>query len=206
MIKLKPLLSFAVLSLLLYGAYDWWRLRPVSYGPGVVAPASPRQSPARDASSFVHKGFTITPLAEFSVEARVLSRENYRFDPTSELSPIDLALGWGPMSDETVLADLDIEQSGRWFTWRAAQLPLPRQLIEHNAANMHIVPAGRRVERQLSKLRPGEVVRLQGYLIKAEKPGLNPWVSSLSRYDTGAGACEIVWVESLRTLSPQRRI
>ena len=35
--------------------------------------------------------------------ARVLGTERYRFDRASELSLVDLALGWGPMSDTRAL-------------------------------------------------------------------------------------------------------
>jgi hypothetical protein len=35
-------------------------------------------------------------------------------------------------------------------------------------------------------------------LVKVEQPSSGwRWVSSLSREDTGAGACELIWVESL---------
>ena len=33
----------------------------------------------------------------------MLSREDYTFDADASLSPTDLAVGWEPMSDETVL-------------------------------------------------------------------------------------------------------
>ena len=37
-------------------------------------------------------------LASYEVSARVMSRENYRFDKESEIAPMDFALGWGPMA------------------------------------------------------------------------------------------------------------
>ena len=42
----------------------------------------------------------------------------YHFDMISDLVPEDLALGWGPMSDNHVLAAFDISQSARFYTWR----------------------------------------------------------------------------------------
>ena len=58
---------------------------------------------------------TLQPLAGFSVEARVLSRENYRLGREAELSPTDLALGWQRMREDPVLAQLKISQSSRWY-------------------------------------------------------------------------------------------
>jgi hypothetical protein len=57
---------------------------------------------------------TAQPLAGFSVAARVLSRENYDHGREADFSPVDLALGWGPMREDAVLARLDISQSGRF--------------------------------------------------------------------------------------------
>jgi hypothetical protein len=49
-------------------------------------------------------------------------------------------------------------------------------------------------------VRAGSLVRFSGYLVKVEAPDGWAWVSSLTRDDTGAGACELVWVDDLETL------
>ena len=41
----------------------------------------------------------LTPRADYDITARILSRADYRFDALADLIPEDLALGWGPMSD-----------------------------------------------------------------------------------------------------------
>ncbi len=193
-LRLVAKISLAVAILL--GAVHWWQQRPISHGPGVTAPNVPRQTEPVNPTPFVHRASTITPLAEYQLDARVLGVEPYRLDSGAALSPMDLALGWGPMSDESVLDQLTINQSARWFTWYAnGPLPIPRGEIERHAANVHIVPANDRVEQRLAGLRVGQVIRLEGQLIKAERPGYRPWVSSLSRDDTGSGACELMWVE-----------
>ena len=38
-------------------------------------------------------------------------------DRESDLAPVDLALGWGRMSDEAILKDIQISQSGRFYFW-----------------------------------------------------------------------------------------
>ena len=40
-------------------------------------------------------------------------------------------------------------------------------------------------------------IHLSGLLVEASGPGTGTWRSSLSRTDTGNGACELVWVEEL---------
>jgi hypothetical protein len=135
-------------------------------------------------------------LANFEIRARVLSSERYRWDAGAKLSPIDLALGWGRMSDSAVLESITIGQSDRWYHWRvSSQPPIPMEEIISNSANMHIIPATPGVERTLKDLRVGQVVNLKGWLVRIEGPGGFRWTSSTTRTDTGDGSCELVWVD-----------
>ena len=58
------------------------------------------------------------PVAGFSIDARVLSREEYAVGREADLSPLDLALGWGPMRRDDVLSQLKISQGARFYTYR----------------------------------------------------------------------------------------
>jgi len=180
-----------------YAAWSHWTSRPVSHGPGVLAPTDPVQTPVLAAPSLHRRGYRITPLQSFSLEARVLSTEHYWFDRGAELSPVDLALGWGPMSDQAILDHIDISQGHRFYFWHVAKFPIPRRDIETHSANMHMIPATSDIERRLESVRSGEIVRLRGYLVEVQGQDGFTWRSSLTREDTGAGACELVWVEQL---------
>jgi hypothetical protein len=127
----------------------------------------------------------------------VLSTEHYRHGREAELAPVDLALGWGPMAEDAVLEALDISQSGRFFFWRAEAFPIPRRDIETHSANMHMIPANPEIDRRLREVRAGDVIRLRGYLVRVEAADGWQWRSSLTRADTGAGACELVLLEAL---------
>jgi len=180
-----------------WGAYYGWTSRSVSYGSGVVAPQEPAQQEASGARTFDFKGYRITPLAQFSIEARVLAREDYRLGREADLSPTDLVFGWGRMSDGAVLRTINISQSNRFYHWRVDEFPIPQREIEVHSANMHIIPADSTIERQLSNVRQGQVVRVRGYLVRADAPDGWHWISSLTRNDTGAWACELIWAEEL---------
>lgn len=170
---------------------------PIRYGAGAVAAQPPLQSDVDGAPGFDHRGYRVTPLARFDLHGRVLGRENYRFDREADLAPVDLALGWGPMSDEQVLDHIEISQGGRWYHWRASALPVARHEIQQNSANMHLIPKDEAVADVLDDVRPGHVVRLRGYLVEVRAPDGWRWRSSLSRKDNGARACELVFVERL---------
>jgi hypothetical protein len=59
-----------------------------------------------------------------------------------------------------------------------------------------MTPATTLVRDRLLDLRVGQVVHIQGRLVRVEGPGGFRWASSLTRTDTGDGACELVWAES----------
>lgn len=193
------------LLFLVFIAVFVWQCRAdetVSLGSGVKVEQPPQQVLVNDADSFEFNDYLITPLADFSLQAKVLSREDYFLDRESDLAPTDLALGWQQMSDETVLSQIDISQSGRWYHWRVQDFPIPRQAIETQSANMHMIPADDQVADMLDSVRPGELISLQGQLVRAEADDGWRWQSSLSRDDTGARACELIYVTALEIVSP----
>ncbi|MDI1308878.1 MAG: hypothetical protein PSV17_05530 [Methylotenera sp.] len=185
-----------LMCLVAFGAYQHYQHRPVVHGVGEIASAEPIQT-STGTADIQFKGFTLTPLADYSIKARVLSTEDYSMGTEAELSPTDLALGWGPMSDEAVLNKIKITQGNRFFYWHVDEFPIPQREIEIHAANTHIIPANDSIKRQLSKIRPGQVVSIKGQLIEAKRADGWHWRSSLTREDTGAGACEVVYVTEL---------
>lgn len=178
----------------------WKLLQPdrVELGPGVLAAADPVQTAIDSAPAIERDAYRITPLAGFQIRAKVLGRESYYSGREADLAPLDLALGWGRMSDEDILAGIDISQSGRWYRWRSETPPIPRREIETHSANMHLIPADEIVEDTLDDIRQGQIVELKGYLVRADTSDGWRWVSSLSRNDTGARSCELVYVERAR--------
>lgn len=189
-----------LIGLVAWGGYSHWSKRAVEHGPGVVAAHEPVQSSFSDSHPFDYKGYRITRLAEYDIDARVLSREDYRLGREADLSPTDFGVGWGRMSDESVLKNIDISQSNRFMYWRVQEFPIPQHEIETSAANMHLIPADAAIAHQIAAVRKGQVVHMRGYLIRADASDGWHWVSSLSREDTGAGACELFWVEGLSAM------
>ena len=185
--------------LVIAGGAWWWRGRPLDQPPGVLAAADPIQTEPESKDSWSFRGQRITPLAAFELQARVLGVERYRFDRAADLSPVDLALGWGPMSDSRILDAFQIRQRDRWYFWQAAHLPIAESAVITHSANMHMIPADRGAERRLLAVRPGQLVALRGKLVRVDGPDGWHWVSSLTRSDTGDGSCEVVWVDSVST-------
>ncbi len=194
MIKNLFIFSIAVLA---YLVVRGWEQKPITHPPGVLADGTPLQVSVQP-SSFEIDDYRITKKARFEIHARVLSTEQYYLNREADLSPIDLALGWGVMSDQSLLEQIDISQSSRWYRWRYEDsLPVSDQQIISSSGNMHMIPASTSVERSLMKLREGDLVALQGYLVDVDHDSGWRWRTSMTRTDTGGGACEIVYVESI---------
>jgi len=157
----------------------------------------PLQSKARDKTPFFFEEYIISPLADFQISARVLSRKNYWMGRESDLSPVDFALGWGRMSELDVLETVSISQSNRWYYWQTPQYPIPRHEIESNSANMHMIPANDDIKDKLADVDEGDNVMIKGQLVRVDAKDGWHWVSSLSRHDTGDKACELVYVTDI---------
>lgn len=200
------ILSVLKWGLLLCGAFlaiEAWRTRDASPTPSLqreqavhALAQEPVQTPSQ-AVPFALGEYELRPVADFSVRARILGRENYRVGREADLSPLDLALGWKRMADPAVYQALNITQGGRWYrySWKD-QPPIPVREIIESSANMHMIPASAAVRRALDRAREGRTIELVGKLVEVRHPSGWRWNSSLSRSDSGAGACELVYVES----------
>ena len=196
--RLAPI---AVAALALFAGYKLYSRREITHAPGVLAAADPEQ---RDigAASIIERGeFRLRPRAEFSATVRILRREDYSVGALAKLVPTDFAVGWGPMSDSAVLADVEISQGNRFYYWRTENWPINRAGIETHSANWHVIPGSSSVSRTFGLLRAGSVVELRGQFVDIEG-GDGGMRTSLTRGDTGAGACEILLAESARIAEP----
>jgi|JRYD01.1.fsa_nt_gb hypothetical protein len=189
----KPLLAIGVCCVGVVGMLSG---RPIDRPAGMLVDRDPIQAPTH-ARPFALGEFEITPRAEYDIEARVLSVEPYKFDRGAKLSPLDFAVGWGPMSDSAVLEHFRITQSARFFTLYPGEAAIDIRTALLGSANMHLIPSTSRVRKQLEAVRPGNVVQLRGYLVNVTGPNGYTWNTSLTREDTGAGACELFYVETV---------
>src|SRR6516225_6584135 len=194
----RHLLFTALVAAGLWQGYDDWQLRPVHPPDGPIAPDDPRQTDIEGAPVTTLGRWRLTPQARYDIIARIPAREDYHFDLLADLIPEDLALGWGPMSDNRILRLFEITQGARFYSWIPKQaLPIPRQAVIEHSANTHVIPADTVVARQLKRLRVGQVVHLSGYLVNGVRDDGAYINTSLTRSDSGPGACEVLLVEQV---------
>lgn len=170
----------------------------VSAGP--VAPADPLQSPIKASlAPIVWGAYRIVPVARFHIRALVLSRKLYSAGDMGKLVPVDLALGWGKMSDPSWIRHIDISQDQRQYHWSFPEgTKITREGVITQSANMHMMPAQMTIRKVLLSVRRGDVVTIDGDLVDVRLPGKGHWNSSLTRDDTGPGSCELILVSAIK--------
>jgi hypothetical protein len=189
----------AGMILVLLGVYFVDNYLHARHPPGVLVPSDPYQGPIGSGVPWKENGNEFTPLADFHLRARILGTESYWLDHGSVISPLDLAVDWGPMSDQAILDQISLSQGQRWYTWRPElqRLPLSNDEIVSHSANIHTIPSTPEIKKQLRGLREGDIAELDGVLVQVRLADGGKWVSSLSRTDTGGGACELMWVRAV---------
>jgi hypothetical protein len=204
-------LTFMLLALLLLSVLFWPTETAVSPAPAptiepIHATVDPTQwSVAKNTPPITLQGskyqWKLTPRAHFQVIGRVLSRQTYNRDWQAEISPLDLALGWGELSDPRSDEWINWRQSGRWYfyTWQE-EGPYDGEYLRTHSSNIHIIPATGALEKALLQIREDDKVLLEGRLVDVEATRITGTLASktsLTRTDTGSGACEILYVERL---------
>lgn len=187
-------LSFIVLTIA--AVWWWWPWSEIKQPPGVLAPGAPMQRDFGGKFLGEMKGWRIQGVAEYELRGRVLGSKRYWSGPTADIAPVDVAIGWGRLSDSAVLDKLTITMGNRFFFYEWEDTPpVSESEMEVSMANNHIISGNAEVRSVIRWLRPGHIVVLKGYLVDATQMGVDTWMSSRRRDDTGNGACEIFYVE-----------
>lgn len=194
---MKGLAAGIILVMLAFYVFDEYQHS--HRAPGVLTPSEPYQRNIGSGVSWQQGTHRFTPLADFHLQARVLRTEPYWLDHGAEISPLDVAVGWGPMSDQAVLDEISMSQGQRWYRFwpRHQKMPLSNDEILFHSANIHTIPATAEIKKRLRALREGDIVELDGSLVEVQWPDGAKWTSSLSRTDLGNGACELMWVRGV---------
>lgn len=165
----------------------------------VIAPDPPVQRLIPQASPQTYLDLELQPLAEFEFDARLLSLAWYSQGTEANYSPVDIGIAWGAMSDSANIDALDWSHGSRFLNYRyASQPPIPQHELDRLIANLHVLPASENVLRKIEQLRPGQRIVGRGILVAATREDGWRWNSSLSREDTGAGACELLLLSDIR--------
>jgi len=189
--------------LFLFAGLGWLYVssRPLRHPPGVLVPKAPVQCAVQPKPLGMVGEWNVTAVAEYHLKGRVLGTKRYHGGPQSELVPVDVAMGWGRMSDQAVLDRLKISMTNRFYFYEwSNEPPIPQDEIVVSSANNHVIAANDEVRKLIGRLRTGQILTMHGYLVNANGPEGQTWNTSLTRTDTGNGACELFYVESAKAV------
>jgi hypothetical protein len=147
--------------------------------------------------TFKTKGAIMVPEALFDISGVVLGKKRYLPFGDYHFAPWDIGMGWGPMSNPSLMSNVTFWQAGRSMHFRHAEdSPITKVRIVPSFANMHIVPANATVRKNIKLIRKGDIVRMTGFLVNVVD-GLDVHKTSKSRSDTGISSSEILYVQSV---------
>lgn len=176
------------------GVFKYRSAQIVRHPPGTLVPEEPIQKPTSRRPFFSGR-YRITPVADFKIRARILSKQPYPNEEDADLLPMDLLLGWGRMSDTAIIEQFRLSQSLRHgFVYFDGEPAIPFQEVTRQISNAHIAPNDPMISDLLKVVKVGEIVTLEGWLINATRADGYRQASSTVRTDWQGGACEIIWV------------
>jgi hypothetical protein len=177
--------------------------------PPIDTGADPLQEAVQDQAKIrlkVKAGFVdLLPVARYRIAACVASKRKYTAGWGAEVMPFDLALVWGRLTDPEVARHLEIKHDSTrlaWFRVRGNAPPVSFEYAMSHGSNNHLIPANGNLFLAIDReVNIGDRVVLEGYLVNGEGLISGQAVrlkTSLIREDSDRGACEILYVTSLR--------
>jgi hypothetical protein len=146
--------------------------------------------------------FTLTSVAEYQLSGMVVSKKTYSYGWEAEISPVDLAIVWGKLTEPEHEKNVSFSQRDRWYFYEyKPESPLDHTYIISHSSNNHIIPANENISLALKTVKKKEKIILKGLLVNVEgSSGGQPvtWKTSFTRTDTGNGSCELIYVTKVR--------
>jgi len=145
--------------------------------------------------------YHVQPLARYELWGLVVSHNNITgildmYHDENSVDTKDLCLIWGNNLTSNDYKKVSYS-SGAWTCYY--QYPYGVDFYPDALSNNHLLTADDAVRERIGQVRIGDQVHIQGMLVKYQAES-NPsfWRdSSMVRTDTGDGACEVVYVESI---------
>lgn len=157
--------------------------------------------------------FEVTPLYAYSISGLVVSKFDYSkvsLERTGQAFPVDFCMIWGSNVANRIYQakTLRFSQDCRWcqVEWNQPVEGFKMDKISNN----HLLVDNQVLEKKIRSILRGDQVRISGLLVSlkavntrqsdAYNPVYMTWQSSVIRTDSGAGACEVIYVEDVQIL------
>ncbi len=151
--------------------------------------------------------YKATPLYDYTVTGIVVSKKNYNTLGSKGIDksvPYDLCIVWGNnVKEKTYLSSIKFKQDQRFCFYHYSQNAsfYPNQL-----SNNHLLISDDSVFKAEKAINIGDEVQIKGRLVNVIATKTDgskkyfTWNTSTERTDSGAGACEVIYTESINIL------
>lgn len=152
--------------------------------------------------------FIIKPVFQYTVVGRVVGKDEYPLVAADALAPMDLAIANGDILSPDLFSRFTFSKTSRHYHYQYYFPIGTRQLsssyINEHISNNHMIFANDAVYATAKTVTVGDFVRMTGYLatINGKTPDGRAYFqgTSTTRTDTGEGACEVMYVESIEKI------
>jgi hypothetical protein len=174
----------------------------------------PRQVPIEQAPFQVEQGgvrYEVAPLYRYRLHGLVVSRRAHDGNRMlhgrwqDHLNVADVCVVWG-QSARANLAAFDFWSGQFTCFFRTGDESAWRSFRPDQLSNNHLLSDDDYLRRQLARVRVGDQIRLDGMLASYRNDAGFERGTSVTRTDTGNGACETIYVTGFDVLSPSPSI
>jgi len=172
--------------------------------------AAPVQVDAEEPPIEVEAGgihFSVAPVADYSIAGLVVSEHKsdsfadyYHELWHDQLNVGDLCVVWGQNLSGGLYRRIDFWSEPFTCNFRTTDEEAWRAFRTNEISNNHLLAKNRTLRRQILSARVGDVVRIEGKLARYSNDRGFHRGTSLTREDTGDGACETIWVNRFEIL------
>lgn len=208
--RMYKLLAAASLALLLASCWESESLPKAGLNPALLD--EPLQTAVRQQAFQTSAGgidYTVQPLYRYELAGLVVSRHDSKVwwdyahaEWKDELNAVDLCVVWGDNVKSGAYLPLSYS-SDQWTCHVETRSSEAWQAFDPAAlSNNHLLTDQPALAQRLREVRIGDQIRLRGYLAEySHKVGQGfRRGTSISRNDTGNGACETIFVEEFEIL------
>jgi hypothetical protein len=215
--KLRKMLFFGVLLMIIYA---YFFQTPVykkvnEIDSRVSSPPVQVEVSNREPITFIKDGYSysLEPLYEYTLSGLVVSQLKYdrwfSLSRTDKAFVKDLCVIWGDNLQTKSYQDRSfrVKQDFRFCMYQhSGKLDFRGRELSNN----HLIVSNPMIERVIKEIRTGDQIVIKGYLVNVDARALGKteryeaknitWQTSVTREDSGAGACEVIYVTDARII------
>lgn len=155
--------------------------------------------------------YNIEYLYSYKIRGRIIKTHSYL--PTSYtgvISPLDVGIVWGKYAKDEYVSKFKFQNLGdRFLRYYIKDNSLGEETAdaENHISHNHLIYSNKKIKKQIKLIKKNDFVEIEGYLVKVTGKNMdisNIWKSSTTRTDKGDGACEIIYVTSIKWLTDNK--